>query len=132
MWPETWVGGGRGLLGPGGSSVAIAIREVAGGLYGAQGIGLCSDLRRNCPFQEMPLHSGHRDWSLLCEALRGIAVQQSKYWGRNEYAQCGQRKEGALFVEAWKTWQRKHSGWTLEEFSEQREEAPRVPVEGQS
>lgn len=61
-----------------------------------------------------------------------IAVQQSKYWGRNEYAQCGQRKEGALFVEAWKTWQRKHSGWTLEEFSEQREEAPRVPVEGQS
>lgn len=25
MWPEPWVEGGRGLLGPGGSSMAIAI-----------------------------------------------------------------------------------------------------------
>lgn len=76
MWPETWgEGSARARWKQCGHCHPRAVPPqragVAGRLHGAQGTGLCSDLRgtHTLSFSADATHGGHRDWALLCGTL---------------------------------------------------------------
>lgn len=134
---EPWVGGVRGPLQPGGSSVAFAVcsctppgmlvQLVGCKGHGAQGSALISKEPTHSPFQQM---LGMVDTELALWGFGELGVWVSNYNIRRQMLIGGMilrhvlilgavRKEGALPMGAWKTsWQRKHLGWALEKEAE--------------